>query len=423
MLYVLLTVSQVEVVNSEVVAGELRYEVLVHQSYKNTVPLLHKEFLWIPDPCQCPRLRLGLTYLVMGTTDNTKGREVRLVLPRHSYVRRFKARNLARILRVRHNEMRFCRPWRRDLRFLLPRPSQQGPEEREELEQGQSSVLLKNPEDLQHEDHEKTRHEHLRSHQNLTRNEHDQLSSPLTHQIGQEREHSQYQHHQDIPDREGSSLYQHREEESSPSHQYDQGEQPGGSNQEGEVKEPLQHLGQDGGGRSALRDDQHRHHLRPHQEYDHFQREQNNGHEPREEDQARNHISQGQNRGYDRHPPGQHLGVDQHQQQPGDLGRHHSTHDPREPDCERDQEHKSHHQKPHSDPTQHPGEQTDHKHQKQDRKGVHWLRRWQEYRRRYIHHHHRQRQRHRVQSYHHHHTAAAPREREDNRILSEQGSI
>ncbi|KAG7168896.1 ADAMTS-like protein 5-like [Homarus americanus] len=111
-------VSRVEVVGSEAVGGERRLEVVVHQSYKNTVPLLHKEFLWITNPCQCPLLRHGRSYLVMGVTEPTGGREVRLVLTRSSYVRRYKPRNLARILRIRHNEMRFCRPWRRDLRFV-----------------------------------------------------------------------------------------------------------------------------------------------------------------------------------------------------------------------------------------------------------------------------------------------------------------
>lgn len=113
-------VSRVEVINSEAVGGERRYEVLVHQSYKNTVPLLHKEFLWVDNDCLCPKMRHGRSYLVMGMTQVTSGREVRLVLSRGSYVRRYKPKNLARILRIRHNEMRFCRPWRRDLRFFQP---------------------------------------------------------------------------------------------------------------------------------------------------------------------------------------------------------------------------------------------------------------------------------------------------------------
>ncbi|CAL4063290.1 unnamed protein product, partial [Meganyctiphanes norvegica] len=110
-------VSRVEVLGSDEVIGERRYEVLVHQSYKNTVPLLHKEFLWLDNPCNCPRLRTGRSYIVMGQTAITKGNEVRFVLGSGSYVKRYNPRNLARILRIRHNELKHCRPWRRDLRF------------------------------------------------------------------------------------------------------------------------------------------------------------------------------------------------------------------------------------------------------------------------------------------------------------------
>ena len=51
----------------------------------------------------------------MGETEITRGREVRLVLGPDSYVRKFKSRLLARILKVRNNEIKICRPWRRDL--------------------------------------------------------------------------------------------------------------------------------------------------------------------------------------------------------------------------------------------------------------------------------------------------------------------
>lgn len=119
-LFLIATVSRVEVMNSDPVGGERRYEVLVHQSYKNTVPLLHKEFLWVDNDCLCPKMRNGRSYLVMGLTEVRRGREVRLVLGNGSYVRRYNSRNLAKILKIRHNEMRYCRPWRRDLRFMQP---------------------------------------------------------------------------------------------------------------------------------------------------------------------------------------------------------------------------------------------------------------------------------------------------------------
>ena len=81
-----------EVLGSDEVIGERRYEVLVHQSYKNTVPLLHKEFLWLDNPCNCPRLRTGRSYIVMGRTAVTKGNEVRFVLGAGTYVKRYNPR-------------------------------------------------------------------------------------------------------------------------------------------------------------------------------------------------------------------------------------------------------------------------------------------------------------------------------------------
>ena len=115
-----LTVSRMEVMNSELVGGSRRLEVLVHQSYKNTVPLLHKEYLWVDNLCLCPQLRPGKTYIIMGVTEPGRGNEVRLVVDETSYIRQFTPRTLARIVRIRHHEMRSCSPWRRDLRFFEP---------------------------------------------------------------------------------------------------------------------------------------------------------------------------------------------------------------------------------------------------------------------------------------------------------------
>ncbi|XP_076068960.1 ADAMTS-like protein 5 [Oratosquilla oratoria] len=131
-------VSRVQVESSEVLGSEHRHVVFIQQSYKNTVPLLHKEFLWVDNACGCPRLRPGRTYLLMGRTDTSRGgREIRLVIGRGSYVRRFKPRALAKILRMRRDELRHCRPWRRNLRFR-----QKEDEEEEEEEEQSNDVLL-----------------------------------------------------------------------------------------------------------------------------------------------------------------------------------------------------------------------------------------------------------------------------------------
>ncbi|CAL4068157.1 unnamed protein product, partial [Meganyctiphanes norvegica] len=111
-------VSRVEVLSSEEWIGERRYEVLVHQSYKNIIPLMHKEFLWLDNPCNCPRLRTGRTYILMGNTAVTRGREVRFVLGSGTYVTKYNTKNLAKIIKIRNNQQRHCRPWRRSLRRL-----------------------------------------------------------------------------------------------------------------------------------------------------------------------------------------------------------------------------------------------------------------------------------------------------------------
>lgn len=91
-----------------------RYEVIIHQSFKNTVPLLHKEFLRVPNfECACPVLRPGKMYLIMGMTQSSgKGREVWLAIDSSSYTRRFSARVKERILKIRNNEMKYCNKWR-----------------------------------------------------------------------------------------------------------------------------------------------------------------------------------------------------------------------------------------------------------------------------------------------------------------------
>jgi len=94
--------------------SEGRYEVIVHQSFKNRVPLLHKEFLWISNStCVCPKLRVGRMYLVMGSTKlSSNGREVRLELDNRSYVRRYNNRVSERITGLRNNEMKYCAKYR-----------------------------------------------------------------------------------------------------------------------------------------------------------------------------------------------------------------------------------------------------------------------------------------------------------------------
>ncbi|KAF2369141.1 Netrin module non-TIMP type [Trinorchestia longiramus] len=113
-------VSRVEVlafssVNTEnTTSSKGRYEVIIHQSFKNTVPLLHKEFVYVDNfNCSCPKLQPGKMYLIMGKTHSSgTGREVQLFLDSSSYTRRFTTRILQRVLKIRNDEMKHCKKWR-----------------------------------------------------------------------------------------------------------------------------------------------------------------------------------------------------------------------------------------------------------------------------------------------------------------------
>ncbi|KAG8191418.1 hypothetical protein JTE90_010590 [Oedothorax gibbosus] len=94
----------------EFVHGETRYELDVQQSFKNTLSLLPKEYVWSPDTCRCPKLRPGKEYIVMGRSDNTyRKRESRLLVDRTSFVRTFNPKYVRRLLKLRKEQQKKCR--------------------------------------------------------------------------------------------------------------------------------------------------------------------------------------------------------------------------------------------------------------------------------------------------------------------------
>ncbi|RXG61512.1 hypothetical protein Avbf_10609 [Armadillidium vulgare] len=106
-------VSRVQILNAKTIGKHRRLESLVLQSYKNKVPLLHKEFLW-QDRCSCRQLREGKSYIVMGMTEKTRGNEVKLVLDTNATVRKvILPESVTESLRFRQDEMKYCRKWRR----------------------------------------------------------------------------------------------------------------------------------------------------------------------------------------------------------------------------------------------------------------------------------------------------------------------
>lgn len=103
-----------KVLNYETINGETRYEVQIIQSYKNTLPILNREFIWAePVNCPCPYLRQGVEYIIMGKTDKSFRRnEVRLLLDRDSYVRIYNSGNAERVMRIRREEFKYCHKYR-----------------------------------------------------------------------------------------------------------------------------------------------------------------------------------------------------------------------------------------------------------------------------------------------------------------------
>ncbi|XP_013391286.1 ADAMTS-like protein 5 isoform X2 [Lingula anatina] len=68
--------------------GAMRYDISVIQTYKTTVPMLPREYVWVPNLCGCPDLRTNEQYIMMGK-NAIHGREVRLELDHRSLVRKF----------------------------------------------------------------------------------------------------------------------------------------------------------------------------------------------------------------------------------------------------------------------------------------------------------------------------------------------
>ncbi|NXX23564.1 ATL5 protein, partial [Podargus strigoides] len=58
-------VFQGRVLARRVVGQETRYEVEVTAPYRHRVPLVPREYVWVPNTCGCPPLRVGGEYLLM----------------------------------------------------------------------------------------------------------------------------------------------------------------------------------------------------------------------------------------------------------------------------------------------------------------------------------------------------------------------
>ncbi|KAI0235698.1 hypothetical protein LSAT2_013776 [Lamellibrachia satsuma] len=86
--------------------NETRYEMLIMQSYKNTLTLLNKEFVWAPDRCHCPRLKVNGEYVIMGTlVSDSNTRESRLQIDRSTFVRKYNRNNHRRLAKLQNTKL------------------------------------------------------------------------------------------------------------------------------------------------------------------------------------------------------------------------------------------------------------------------------------------------------------------------------
>lgn len=103
-------VIRAAVVHVEFLHGETRYELEVLQSFKNTFALLPREYVWSPDTCRCPKLRVGREYILMGRSDNNyRKNESRLLVDKSCFVRTFSPKYARRLLRLRKDQLHRCR--------------------------------------------------------------------------------------------------------------------------------------------------------------------------------------------------------------------------------------------------------------------------------------------------------------------------
>ncbi|XP_064608825.1 ADAMTS-like protein 5 [Liolophura sinensis] len=82
-------VSRVQVTDYYHTKNETRYDVRIIKSYKNDIPLLSREYVWVPYKCRCPKLKIGKEYVIMGRTSIVKERQLRLTIDYKSYVRNY----------------------------------------------------------------------------------------------------------------------------------------------------------------------------------------------------------------------------------------------------------------------------------------------------------------------------------------------
>ncbi|GFR60121.1 A disintegrin and metalloproteinase with thrombospondin motifs 5 [Elysia marginata] len=91
--------SKVYINRRKKVQKETRYDITVISSYRNRVRLMAREYLWVASQCRCPNLRAKRMYILMGSMEQHKDRQTRLVVSPTDFVRGY---SLGQDRRIRH---------------------------------------------------------------------------------------------------------------------------------------------------------------------------------------------------------------------------------------------------------------------------------------------------------------------------------
>ena len=87
-MYDVFAAIRAHILRARPIGNGTRYEMAIKMTYKSSLPLLDREFVWSLDRCQCPQLEPHGEYIVMGNVvADTFTRESRLVVGRGSFVR------------------------------------------------------------------------------------------------------------------------------------------------------------------------------------------------------------------------------------------------------------------------------------------------------------------------------------------------
>ncbi|XP_072924418.1 ADAMTS-like protein 5 [Hemitrygon akajei] len=82
-----------KILGKKIVGSETRYDVQVKETYKNQYPIVHREYVWVPNTCDCPYILEKREYIMMARRHvNFEQTLNRILLEHNSFVRLWQPR-------------------------------------------------------------------------------------------------------------------------------------------------------------------------------------------------------------------------------------------------------------------------------------------------------------------------------------------